>query len=131
MVASASTRRGSHIGVDVGWSRFERRSLLEATPNAVAPGAPVWVVHESQEQRRPRPLCSGHLGQVVGDDPARWSRAVLRVAMPRSERIRLFLERFEGLFRVKQVIVIAVVAVEVFAPQPQPEVSGETSCLIT
>src|SRR5664279_193555 len=96
---------------------------LQANPDAVAPGTPVWVVQESEQQRRPRPLRSGHFGQLVGNDPAGWPGDTLRLAVPRGERVRLVLESFEGLFRVQQVLVVALVPVEVLAPQAQPEVS--------
>src|SRR5450432_355529 len=81
---------------------------LEAAADAVAPGAAIWVVHESEQRRRPDPLCSGHFGQLVGDDPAGWSGRALPAVVPRGERVRLALESFEGVFRVQQVLVVAL-----------------------
>ena len=47
-------------------------------------------------------------------------RATAAAAMPRGKCVRLVLESFEGLTRVEQVIVVALIAVEVLAPQAQP-----------
>ncbi len=89
---------------------------LEAAADAVAPGPSVWVVHESEQRRRPRPLCSGHVGQLVGDDPAGWPRAAFAAVVPGSECVRLMLESFEGLLRVQQVLVVAILPIKVLVP---------------